>query len=98
MWALPYIEKLKQNETVQFRPRGHSMRPRIKSGELVTVSPDVSEIQPDDIVLCKVKGRYYVHLVQAVNQGRYKIGNMRNFTNGTIGIEAIFGKVIKVEP
>jgi hypothetical protein len=42
-----------------------------------------------------------VHLVLAVQEKmggfRYQIGNNKNHTNGTIGIESIFGKVTKVE-
>ena len=38
-WATAHIEKLKAGQTVQFRPRGHSMTPKIKSGELCTVEP-----------------------------------------------------------
>jgi hypothetical protein len=36
-WANHYIEQLKKGETVQFRPRGHSMKGKIASGQLVTV-------------------------------------------------------------
>jgi hypothetical protein len=38
-WATPYIEKLKLGETVSFRPRGHSMKGKIESGQLCTVKP-----------------------------------------------------------
>lgn len=36
-WATHYIEKLKNDETVQFRPRRNSMKGKIESGQLVTV-------------------------------------------------------------
>ena len=38
-WATHYIEKLKIGETVQFRPRGNSMKGKIESGQLITVEP-----------------------------------------------------------
>ena len=69
-WATHYIAKLKAGETVQFRPRGHSMKGKINDGQLVTVVPAFAEdvAMPDegDVVLCKVNGREYLHLVKAV--------------------------------
>lgn len=38
-WATLYIEKLKNGETVEFRPRGNSMKGKVESGQLVTVEP-----------------------------------------------------------
>jgi hypothetical protein len=38
-WASHYIEKLRNGETVKFRPRGNSMQPKIESGQLCTVEP-----------------------------------------------------------
>jgi hypothetical protein len=38
-WATHHIEKLKTGETVQFRPRGNSVKGKIESGQLVTVEP-----------------------------------------------------------
>ena len=52
-----YIEQLKQGQTVQFRPRGQSMKGKIASGQLVTVEPIGDRIlEKGDIVLCKVNG------------------------------------------
>ena len=31
-WASGYIEQLKRGDTVSFRPRGHSMSPKIELG------------------------------------------------------------------
>lgn len=95
-------DKLASGETVQFRPRGNSMQPRIKSGQLVTVEPcQPEDIKPGDIVFCRVKGNHYVHLVQSIQRKmagwRFQIGNMRNHTNGTVGENCIFGKVVRVE-
>jgi hypothetical protein len=43
------------------------MKGRIESGNLRTVVPvDCSAFLPGDIVLCKVRGAEYLHLVKAV--------------------------------
>jgi SOS-response transcriptional repressor LexA len=97
------IAKLAPGEIAQIRPRGHSMEPKISSGDFVTIEPiaDQNDLEKGNIVLCKVKGRYYVHLIQAITRhmsgNRFQIGNNKNHTNGTIGFNNIFGKVTKVE-
>lgn len=96
-WAQGYIEKLQQQETIQCRPRGNSMQGKIDSGQLVTVSPDTSDLKVNDIVLCRVKGREYLHLIKAINGERYQIGNNNNGINGWISKNSIFGRVTKVE-
>lgn len=55
-WATPFIAKLKEGETVSFRPRGHSMKGKIESGQLCTIEPisDTAALEKGDIVLCKV--------------------------------------------
>jgi hypothetical protein len=97
-WALHYIEQLKAGETVSFRPRGNSMAGKIKSGQLCTVEPtDSSSLQVGDIVLCKVNGNEYLHLVKAVQGNRFQIGNNRGRINGWITANSIFGKCVKIE-
>src|SRR5687767_4982223 len=97
-WASGYIAKLQGGAAVSFRPRGHSMSPRIESGQLCTVEPvDVAALQQGDIVLCKVRGAEYLHIVKAIQDGRFQIGNNRGFINGWIGPSSIFGKLTKVE-
>jgi hypothetical protein len=97
-WAAHYIDKLVAGETVSFRPRGHSMAPRIRSGQLCTVAPvDVASLVLDDIVLCKVRGAEYLHIVKAIQGERFQIGNNRGYINGWIGPNAIFGRLISVE-
>jgi hypothetical protein len=97
-WASHYIQKLQAGETVSFRPRGSSMKGRIESGQLCTVAPvDVSTLSVGDIVLCKVHGHEYLHIVKAINGQRYQIGNNRGLINGWIGANGIFGKCIRIE-
>jgi phage repressor protein C with HTH and peptisase S24 domain len=93
-----YAERLTKGETIQFRPRGNSMQPKIQSGQLVTIVPIVSlEINKHDIVFCKVNGRYYVHLVSAVQGKRFQISNNKGHINGWVTVNSIFGKVINIE-
>src|SRR5688572_19707836 len=96
-WADSYIKKLQAGETVQFRPSGNSMQPKINSGDLVTVKPDTSDLQVKDIVLCKVNGSQYLHLIKAIDGDRYQIGNNKGRINGWISKNSIYGKCIKVE-
>jgi hypothetical protein len=98
-WALPYISKLKEGETVSFRPRGHSMKGRIESGQLCTVEPvyDLSMLKKGDIVLCKVNGNDYLHLIKGIQGSRFQIGNNRGRINGWVGHNAIYGKCTKIE-
>lgn len=91
-WANHYIDKLKSGETVQFRPRGNSMKGKIESGQLVTVEPvGDRQLKKGDIVLCKVNGSQYLHLVKAIQGERYQIGNNIGRINGWIGIGSIYG-------
>ena len=97
-WASGHIEKLQAGETVSFRPRGHSMSGKIESGQLCTVEPvDADMLKVGEIVLCKVKGREYLHLIKAVQGPRFQIGNNRGGVNGWISAGAIFGRCIRVE-
>jgi hypothetical protein len=96
-WAANHIEKLRAGQTVQFRPRGHSMRGKIESGQLVTVEPAPESLQAGDVVLCRVRGAEYLHLIKAVRGGRYLIGNNRGGVNGWVSRTAIFGKCVRVE-
>lgn len=97
-WATHYIAKLQAGETVQFRPRGHSMTGRIESGQLCTVVPiDAAALQVDDVVLCKVRGTHYLHLIKAIQGQRLQIGNNRGHINGWITAAAVYGRCIQVE-
>ena len=97
-WATGYIAKLRAGETVSFRPRGDSMSPRIESGDLCTVEPvDVATLRAGDVVLCKVRGAEYLHLVKAVQGSRYQIGNNRGHVNGWVSRTAIYCKCVRVE-
>lgn len=106
-WADNYIEKLKKGEEVSFRPRGNSMTPKIKSGQLVTLSPDISDLKGNDkdVVLCQVGQKQYLHFVRSIRRhcGKevseyyniYQIVNARGWCNGFT--TKVYGKVIRIE-
>jgi hypothetical protein len=96
-WASGYIAKLRQGETVSFRPRGSSMKGKIESGQLCTVTPvDPNTLEVGDIVLCRVVGSQYLHIIKAMNGSRFQFGNNRGGINGWITANGIFGKLINV--
>lgn len=100
-WAKYHIERLQKGEEVSFRPRGNSMLPLIRSGQLCHVLP-IWWNRPDgpdvgDIVLCRAGGREYLHLVTAVNGERYQISNNKGHINGWISIHNIYGYLAYTE-
>jgi hypothetical protein len=97
-WATGYIAQLQTGETVSFRPRGNSMTGKIESGQLCTVRPvDVGSLKVGDIVLCKVNGREYLHLIKAIQGLRFQIGNNRGRINGWVSANSIYGKCVSAE-
>ena len=80
------------------------MTGRVESGQLCTVTPppdvgpwlDVGDV--GDVVLCRVAGREYLHLVKALDgRGLVLIGNNRGGTNGWTSLGHVYGKLSKVE-
>lgn len=96
-WATSHIQELKNNKTIQFRPRGSSMKGKVESGQLCTVEPINSILNVGDIVLCKVNGKEYLHLIKAIQGERFQIANNKGHINGWVGKNCIFGKLIKIE-
>lgn len=98
-WADGHIARLAQGETVQFRPRGHSMSGKIQSGQLCTVEPVGDHpLEVGDIVLCRVNRAQYLHLVKAIQGERFQIGNNRGGINGWITRRQIYGRLIRLDP
>ncbi|MHC4892472.1 MAG: hypothetical protein ACYTFV_03725 [Planctomycetota bacterium] len=73
------------------------MSPRVESGALVTCEPVLLEqLEVDDIVLCRVRGRVYLHLVTAVgSDGRVQIGNNKGRINGWT--RTVYGRAVAVD-
>ncbi|MFI0421122.1 hypothetical protein [Spongiactinospora sp. 9N601] len=86
--------------TVEFRPTGSSMVPLIRSRQQVRVAPvDPAKVEVGDIVLARVRGTVYLHLVSAVDApgGRLQISNNRGRVNGWTGHDRVFGICVSVD-
>jgi SOS-response transcriptional repressor LexA len=98
-WATFAIEALRRGETVTIRPRGHSMSGRVNDGDRVTLKPaDPETLEIGDVVLVRVKGNVFLHLIKAKSQGRFLIGNNRGKINGWVGPNCVYGVAIEIEP
>ena len=74
------------------------MAGKIESGQLCTVEPtDPATLKVGEIVLCKVKGREYLHLIKAIQGERFQIGNNRGRINGWVSANSIFGRCTRVQ-
>lgn len=90
-WADFIIEKLQKGEAVIAKPTGNSMTGRIESGQEVLIEPvKLEDLQKGDVVLCKVKGNQYLHIIKAIDNGRFLIGNNHGYINGWT--RTIYGK------
>ncbi|MFD9354501.1 S26 family signal peptidase [Streptomyces sp. NPDC060031] len=93
-------ERLGRGETVEFRPTGTSMAPLVNSRQRVRVAPaDPALLEPGDIVLARVAGTVYLHLVSAVDRPRRRvqISNNRGHVNGWTGHDRVFGICVAVD-
>lgn len=85
---------------VEFRPSGSSMVPLIRSRQPVVVAPvDPARLEVGDIVLARVAGTVYLHLVSAVDRARKRvqISNNRGRVNGWTGHDRVFGICVAVD-
>ena len=75
------------------------MKGKVNDGDLVTLEPcDPDKLAVGDIVLVRVKGKDYLHLVKAIDRGRFLIGNNRGGINGWVGRNGIYGIATRIEP
>jgi hypothetical protein len=94
-WAKPAIEALKRGQIAVIHPVGNSMKGRVESGQAVTIDP-AREPGEGDVVLVKVKGRVFLHLVKKVLSGPlFQIGNNKGGVNGWVGRDAIYGVMVE---
>jgi hypothetical protein len=95
MGALDAIAaRVAEGRTVDFRSSGSSMVPLIRSRQLVTVAPvDPTRLEVGDIVLARVAGTTYLHLVSAVDatRSRVRISNNRGRVNGWTNHARVYG-------
>jgi hypothetical protein len=75
------------------------MTGRVNDGQLCTVEPltDSVVLAVGDVVLCRVKGQQYLHLIKALQGDRIQIGNNRGGINGWISRRGVFGRLVAVE-
>jgi len=90
------LERLLNGETFSTKERGNSMVPLIKSNQEHIIAPvKIEDVKPGDIVYCKVKSKYFTHLVKAIDPIKgCLIGNNKGNINGWS--KQIYGKVIQV--
>jgi phage repressor protein C with HTH and peptisase S24 domain len=88
--------ELEKDGTGKMRGFGNSMMPVIKSGSLLTYEKN-EEYEVNDIVFCKVKGRYIDGhwIIKKDQNGRYLIANNKGKENGWT--KQVYGKVVDVE-
>jgi hypothetical protein len=97
-WVNDVISELSAGRRAQVRPSGGSMRGRIESGQLVTLTPvDPSDVKPNDVVLVMWKSNYLLHLVKDATAEQLLIGNNLGKINGWVARSAVLGRVIAVE-
>ena len=92
-------QRVAGGETVVFHPTGNSMVPLVRSHDEVVVAPvNPALVEVGDIVLTRVKGNVYLHLVKAIepSRRRVQIGNNRGGTNGWTGFDRVYGIAIRV--
>ena len=94
-WASRAIADLQSGVSTIIKPRGRSMKGLVEDGQTVRLDPipPDGEINKGDIVLCRVQGHEYLHLVHAVGPCGYLIGNARGHLNGWTPRSRIFGRL-----
>ena len=75
------------------------MRGKVASGALCTVEPvsDAPKLLVGDVVLCTVRGAQYLHLIKAIRDDQFLIGNNVGGINGWITMASIHGRLSAVE-
>lgn len=89
-------EHLQNGETCIVVGYGNSMTPKLMSGEAVIMEPvkEDTVLHKNDIVLVKVNGRYYCHLISAIRGKSYQISNNHKHVNGWVSKKNIFGRMV----
>lgn len=97
-WADAAISALGRGEKAVIHPRGHSMTPRISSGQRVLLSPiaDPASLVRGEIVLVRVKGAVYLHLISAADRNRVQISNNRGRVNGWVPRSSVYGRAVEI--
>ena len=76
-----FLQDLKDTGTGSIKMYGNSMTPIIKSGALLTFEVRHT-YNVNDIVFCKVRGRFYAHRILRKGDRGYLICNNKGHVNG----------------
>ena len=97
------VKILEDDTAAKFKVSGTSMTPRVKDGEYVTVRKLRADEDPrkGDIVLARVEGSLYLHLVSAIEKekGRVKrvqISNNHGHVNGWTPRDKVYALLVKL--
>lgn len=85
---------------MEFKPSGSSMVPLIRSRQQVTVAPvDPTKLEVGDIVLARVAGTVYLHLISSLDptRNRVQISNNHERVNGWTSHDRVYGICVAVE-
>ena len=97
-WVKDAIAGISEGKDVKIRPYGGSMKGRIESGQLVTLTPATFDtVTENDVVFIKWKGNYLLHLIKAKNESELLVGNNSGKINGWAPADCVLAKVISVE-
>jgi phage repressor protein C with HTH and peptisase S24 domain len=86
---------VKLGRRVTFKANGNSMTPLVRDREIVTVRPLLVPPERGDIVLARVNGRWYLHLVSAVRKGQVQISNNQGHVNGWTATKNVVGILVR---
>ena len=88
-------DHLLAGETCIVTGYGQSMTPKLESGESVIMEPvnEDTVLEKGDIVLAKVNGHYYCHLISAIRGKSYQISNNHKHVNGWVSKKKIYGRM-----
>jgi hypothetical protein len=97
-WVKDALRDLEETGDATRRPHGGSMRGRIESGHLVTLSAALSDdVAADDLALVRWRGNYLLQVINEVSGDRVLIGNNLGKINGWIPLVDVLAKVTQVE-
>ena len=92
------VKRLQNGETIyKYKEGGNSMTPLLKSRQPVDIRPVDRELEVGDITFAKVKGRYLMHLITAIDGERVQISNNHGHVNGWTNKSKVYGLVTASE-
>ena len=76
------------------------MTPKVVSGSRVDLAPihDTTTLKRGDIVLARVKGNVYLHLISALDARRVQISNNQGRVNGWTSRDKVYGIATAITP